>query len=209
VPQSYGVEYYLKSVRLFRKAYEKLQEKIFGRTEMALVAYSKPKQVKRDAPEVQALDGFEPTFMTDLKTIVKEMQSAGSEVVLMTLPGLFVLDEEPTQQALKVGHLPTFTDNPYVLAKISTEYNKRLRHVAKSHNLLLVDLEEWSRESLNPRDQFFFDAVHLYEEGQARIGQYLAHQLLPLLKTNSERLARMRSNNEAWLHGRGIDQCAA
>ena len=190
-PESYGAEYYLKSVRLFRKAYGKVREKIFGRTEMALEAYSKPKHIQRDAPEVSALDGFTPPFMTDLETIVEEMRVAGSEVVLLTLPGLFVMDEEPSSQALKVGHLPTFTDNPYVLAKISEEYNKRLRRIAKSQDLLLVDLEEWSRESLKPRDEFFFDSVHLYEEGQTRIGQYLAQQLLPLAKTNSKGLAAM------------------
>ena len=129
--------------------------------------------------------------MAELETIVKEMRAAGSEVVLLTLPGLFVMDEEPSPQALKVGHLPTFTDNPYVLAKISEEYNKRLRRLAKSQDLLLVDLEEWSRESFKPRDEFFFDSVHLYEEGQTRIGQYLAQQLLPMMKGNSKRLAAM------------------
>ena len=128
--------------------------------------------------------------MTDLEKIVKEMRAAGSEVVLLTLPGLFVMDEEPSPLALKVGHLPTFTDNPYVLAKISEEYNKRLRGLAKSENLLLIDLEQWSRESLKPRDRFFFDSVHLYEEGQTRIGQYLAAQLSPLVKENNSRLVR-------------------
>ena len=190
-PESYGLEYYLKSLRLFRKAYGKVKEKIFGRTEIALEAYSKPKHVQRDAPEVKALDGFTPPFMTDLEMIVKEMRVAGSEVVLLTIPGLFVMDEEPSPQALKVGHLPTFTDNPYVLAKVSAEYNKRLRGLAKTHNLLLVDLEEWSRDALKPRDQFFSDSVHVYEEGQVRIGQYLAEQLVPLVKHNTDRLAGM------------------
>jgi lysophospholipase L1-like esterase len=190
-PENYGVEYYLKSVKLIRKAYGKLREKIYGRTEVALEAYSKPKHVQRDAPEVQALDGFEPTFMSDLEAIVNEMRASGSEVVLVTLPALFVMDEEPSPQALKVGHLPLFTDNPYVLAKISMEYNKRLRSFAKNHNLLLVDLEDWSRGSLKPRDQFFFDSVHVYEEGQVRIGQYLAAQLFPLVKHKNERLAGM------------------
>src|SRR5262249_41474378 len=110
---------------------------------------------------------------------------------LLTLPGLFVMDEEPSPQALKVGHLPVFTDNPYVLAKMSQEYNRRLRHLATSQDLLLADLEEWSRESLTPRDRFFFDSVHLYEDGQSRIGKYLAKQLLPLIKVSSDRLVRM------------------
>jgi lysophospholipase L1-like esterase len=190
-PEGYGAEYYLKSVRLFRRAYEKVREKIVGRTEMALEAYSKPKHARRDAPEVLALDGFQPIFMADLEKIITEMRASGSEVVLLTLPGLFVMDEEPSPQSLKVGHLPTFTDNPYVLAKISMEYNKRIRRLAKSEDLLLIDLEEWSRESLKPRDQFFFDSVHVYEEGQMRIGQYLAEQLLPIVKGNSKRIARL------------------
>ena len=192
-PETYGVGYYLKSVRLFRKAYGKVREKLFGRTEMAIEAYSKQKHVQRDAPEVKALEGFTPTFMTDLETIVREMRAAGSEVVLLTLPGLFVMDEEPSAQALRVGHLPTFTDNPFVLAKLSEGYNKRLRRLAKSDDLLLVDLEKWSRESLKPRDRFFFDSVHLYEEGQTRIGEYLAEQLLPLIKVDSDRFVRMSS----------------
>ena len=138
--EAFGIESYLKSVRLFRKAYGKLKEKIFGRTEMALEAYGRPKHVQRDAPEVQALEGFEPTFMSDLETIVQEMQAAGSEVVLIILPGLYVMDEEPIQRAMEIGHLPTFTENPYVLAKMSAEYNKRLRRMARSQDLLLVDL---------------------------------------------------------------------
>jgi lysophospholipase L1-like esterase len=101
------------------------------------------------------------------------------------------MDEEPSAQALEVGHLPTFTDNPYVLAKISQEYNKTLRRLGKSHGLLVVDLEEWSRGSLKPRDRYFFDSVHLYEEGQSRIGAFLAEQLLPLIKEDRNRLVHM------------------
>ena len=187
--ESFGIEYHLKSVQLLRKAYGKVKEKLFGRTEMALEAYIKPKYVQRDTREMKALSGFTPTFMADLETIVKEMRAAGSEVVLMTLPGLFVMDEEPSPRALEIGHLPTFTDNPYVVARISAEYNERLRHFAQRQNLLLVDLEEWSRESLKPRDQYFFDSVHLYEEGQTRIGQYLAQQLLPVVKGKSKYVA--------------------
>jgi len=194
--ESFGVEYYLKSVRLFKKAYGKAQEKRFGSTEMALEAYSKPKDRKRDASEVRALDGFQPTFMSDMEMIVKEMQSVGSAVVLITLPGLFVMNEEPSQRALKIGHLPIFTDNPYVLAKISTEYNQRLRHLAKSLGLFAVDLEEWSRESLKSRDQFFLDSVHLSEEGQALIGQYLAKQLLPLVRSEKQSTRADVSQND-------------
>jgi hypothetical protein len=100
---------------------------------------------------------------------------------LVTLPGLYAMDEEPSDLALQVGHLPTFTDNPYVLAKMSEQYNIALRNLAAQRGLLVIDLEQWSKTALQPRDQYFFDSVHLYEEGQAMIGLYMAQELSPLL----------------------------
>jgi hypothetical protein len=44
---------------------------------------------------------------------------------------------------------------------------------------------------LKPRDRFFFDSVHLYEEGQTGIGMYLAEQLQPLINADRNRLVRM------------------
>ena len=67
-PESYGVEYHLKSVPL-RKGLWKDQGEDFGRTEMALEAYSKPKHIQRDAPEVSALDGFTPSSWPSLKRL--------------------------------------------------------------------------------------------------------------------------------------------
>jgi lysophospholipase L1-like esterase len=106
------------------------------------------------------------------------MQSVGSRVVLVTLPGLYIMEEHFSDRALKIGHLPTFTANPYVLAKLTAQYNIALRTLAARHGLQLIDLEEWSTAAFQPRDMFFTDAVHLTEDGQEMIGKYMAQELI-------------------------------
>ena len=83
---------------------------------------------------------------------------------------------------MKIGHLPTFTDNPYVLAKMSEGYNAELRKLATREGLQLIDLDAWSHHALTPRDEYFSDSVHLYEDGQEMIGSYIVGELSPTVK---------------------------
>jgi hypothetical protein len=73
--------------------------------------------------------------------------------------------------------------------RCSCPKSKRLRELAQRLGVELIDLEEWSRAALEPRDRYFFDSVHLYEEGQEKIGEFLAERL-------SERVAE-RSRAQA------------
>ena len=144
----------------------------------ALAAYERPKRPDRDAAEVQALDHYVPSFMPDLVRIVEAMQGAGSRVVLVTLPGLYTMETTPDAASLAKGHLPPFTDNPYVLARMAERYNSCLRELARARRLDLVDLDAWSRTALDPRAAHFFDSVHLDEPGQALVGERIAAALV-------------------------------
>ena len=73
---------------------------------------------------------------------------------------------------------------------MSEEHNVRLRQLAVQEGVSLVDLEEWGLKALEPRDRFFFDSVHVYEEGQEMIGRYLATEILPVLPLAPRRAAR-------------------
>jgi lysophospholipase L1-like esterase len=83
---------------------------------------------------------------------------------------------------LEVGHLPTFTDNPFVLARMVERYNAALRELAARRGLTLVDLDQWSRRELVPPEDYFVDSVHLDERSQERAGVVLADGLEPLLR---------------------------
>lgn len=148
----------------------------------AIYAYQKAKKPDKDAKEVDALNDFKPHFMDDLEEIIQKFTTNGSHVVLLTLPCLFDMETFPTKKAMVNGHLPTFTNNPFVLAKLSEEYNQRLREISALKEISLIDLELWGKEALVPKDKYFFDSVHLYEEGQEMIGAFLAEKLIPLIE---------------------------
>lgn len=169
----------LKSIALLRLAHRKFEIWRQGRQGYALKDYSKKKNPDKASPQVARLKHYLPSFMPQVEQIINELESIGSIPVIITLPCLYVTDEVPTQKALELGHLPLFTDNPYALAIMAERYNEELRGLAKRRSLRLIDLEQWSRTAIQPRDKYFIDSVHLTAEGQRMIGEYVATQLLP------------------------------
>lgn len=127
--------------------------------------------------QVMYSEKFTPSFLGKIEKIIDHLEAGGSRVFLLTLPALFVSDEKPTMKALKIGHLPAFTVNPYVLAKITERYNQSLRDMASRRGLGLIDLAVWSKHHMVPRDEFFSDSVHLTGEGLVRVGNFVADQL--------------------------------
>lgn len=133
----------------------------------------------RDDPLIDTLSDANFWFLDDVKEIVRAFQASGSEVVLISLPGLFQTDETPSEKALKMGHLPSYTTNPYAFAAVTDAYNHALQKLAKDSGAHFVDLAAWGRGKFKPRDAYFFDSVHLEEFAQSLIGEYLATELLP------------------------------
>jgi len=172
-----GLERYSEAYRLAKKAYQGILYRSTNPQQAAEREYRKAKHVDPSDPEINLLDNYTPPFLTELIEIIKQMQSVGSKVVLVTLPGLLIMDQPPSAEALKIGHLPGYTNNPYVLAKMTERYNIALREIAKQYRLQVIDLENWSKTALVPRDAYFFDSIHLYEEGQEMIGTYMAQEI--------------------------------
>jgi lysophospholipase L1-like esterase len=175
------------ALRILNDAYDKAVATMDDPQAAALAAYERPKHPDRGAPEVVALDEYTPAFLPQIRRILDRFQADGRPVVLITLPGLYVMDEAPTPRALAKGHLPVFTDNPYVLARMTERYNDSLRELARARGLTLIDLDAWGRKALEPRADHFFDAVHLYEEGQRLIGLHLAQALAPGIPSTADR----------------------
>ena len=119
--------------------------------------------------------------MGDVQEVVRALRATGSTVILITLPCLYTLDAPPTDKALQIGDMPSFTSNPYVLAKLADRYNAELRALAQRENVRVIDLDAWSRLALRPRDAYFVNAVHLNLEAQEMAGRYIAAELAPLL----------------------------
>ncbi len=179
-----GLGRWSAGARLVARALE-LARARFGGRQAAIAAYTRPKRPDRAAAEVRLAGEYTPSFLPDVVRIVDEMQAAGSRVVLVALPGLYSTDRDPAPRALEIGHLPTFTDNPFVLARMAERYNGQLRDLARSRSLVLVDLDAWCRRELQPTEAHFVDSVHLDERSQERAGTFLAEELAPLLAAGS------------------------
>lgn len=187
-----GLRRWSAGARLVGRALD-LARARFGGRHAALAAYERAKRPERAAAEVELAGEYQSSFLPDVVRIVDEMRAGGSEVVLLTLPGLYSSDRDPSPRALEIGHLPTFTDNPFVLARMAERYNDQLRALARERGLVLVDLDAWCRRDLLPTEAHFVDSVHLDERSQERAGVFIAQALGPLLSRGA---ARAPSRND-------------
>lgn len=162
---------------LFKKVYRFLDFTINKQSNNTHNLYAKQPYPDVNSDAVSELDQFEPPYIDGVGRLIEEFKSMGTKVVLVTLPGLFTLSYAPSPKALKMGHLPAFTDNPFVLAKLTERYNQALLRLAERQGLPIIDLAKWSNEVFKPRDRFFSDSVHLTPEGIKQVGNYLAEQL--------------------------------
>ncbi len=123
---------------------------------------------------------YRPSFLSEVEEIVEELSKKDIKPVLVTLPGLFSVDKQPTEEALRIGHLPGNVKNAYVLAIMTDKYNNAIRLLATEENIPLIDLEEWGGKMLVPPEAWFTDSVHLSAEGQMAIGDYIGQRLVEL-----------------------------
>ena len=123
---------------------------------------------------------YQPTFLPQVRQIVSQLSENGVKPVLVTLPGLFSIDNPPSEEALQTGHLPSNIKNAYVLAVMADKYNNALRLLASEEKIPLIDLEEWAEIELVPPESWFFDSVHLWSEGQMSIGDHIGERLISL-----------------------------
>lgn len=176
-----GLSKYIRTWAAADRMLKAVWKKIRGTKTDPLSLFQRQKHPDRDARDVKRLSRYVPSFMGDVEKIAKIMKSSGSEVFITTLPGLYSMDDEPSSRALQIGHLPPYTDNPFVLARMAERYNAALRDFADRKGLVLIDIAGWARRQLRPSDQYFLDSVHLTEEAQSLLGKYLAGELEPFI----------------------------
>ena len=169
----------LNSIILLKRLLKKLKTMLRTK-QTSLEEYNKLKVPNIKDPLLNKIENYIPWFYNDLMRIINEFQEIGSKVVLITLPGLYSMNRIPDKSTLEKGHLPTYTNNPYVIAKLTTRYNNILKQHAGLCQISLVNLEKWCESNLQPVESYFIDSVHLDENGQTKIGLYLANQLVTI-----------------------------
>ena len=172
---------YFRSLSVAQTVVELVQFKLAGVQTYARQQLKKQKIADPRDPDIAHLDGYQFPAVKDIARIADDMKRAGSTVYLATLPGLFVSSQEPSEKALKRGHLPSFTNNPFVLAAMTERFNQALRNMAAESGYRVLDLERWSLHALVPRADYFSDSVHLNKRGLEKVGTYLADVFEPVV----------------------------
>ena len=153
-------------------------ERLFeGSTNMATNTFNRDLVPNTSDIDIDFWSNVRPKFMSDLDELIKILKLNGSEVYLISLFGLFHEDIKPTDEALSIGHLPLETNNPYVLAAMTSSYNRHLKQLATSRNVQFIDLYQWGRKNLMPLENYFFDSVHFNAKGLEKVGNFLATQI--------------------------------
>jgi len=184
VPWPDAWENMFRGVWLFKSAARTLRAIIGDSRIRAEQLYLREPKPFPNTPDVQGLNAYTPPFLEKIEAIVDAFQSNGTDVVLLTLPGLFSTTVPASPRALKIGHLPYFTENPYVLAKLTERYNTTLRDLAVRRGLVIIDLDKWSNDVFQPRDHFFSDSVHLTAQALDMVGDFIADHLANRLLKN-------------------------
>lgn len=172
-----------RTLWFFRRVKYLLEEVFLGSSKRADMLYQRSLTADLDDAKRVVPDDYFPPFMQDVEYLVEALSAAGTRVILMTLPGLFSTSQTPSEKAMEMGHLPEFTTNPFVLARRSELYNSALKKLSLKKGITLIDLEEWSREGLRPRDAFFSDSVHLTPDGMVRLAEKIGEELKPTIES--------------------------
>jgi len=139
--------------------------------------YAQRGDVSFDDPEIGRLHQSQVEFIDRLLNVAERFQRSGTQVFLMTLPGLFETDEMPSDKALSMGHLPHNISNPIVFASLTDRANTFLMEGAARKGVKILDLASWSKKTLVPRDTYYLDSVHLTANGLRLLGDYIALEL--------------------------------
>ena len=169
----------LQSVAMVRRSLRLARTRLAPHGATALRA--KPMQPDANTAEVARYRDYQSPAVERLEHLGDALAQGGCSVVLGTLPGLFASAEVPTAEALARGHLPEFTDNPFVLAAMAEGLARDVRGLAARKGWRVLDLEAWGWTELRPRADWFSDSVHLTAAGLDRLGQYAADQLAPVI----------------------------
>ena len=125
---------------------------------------------------------YSPAFMGELEDLIMRLRASGARPALLTLPGLFIL-QDPDHEKILVKNCPDLFGNAYTLGLRAKIYNQALRELAAKKQIPLLDLETWSLQALTPRRDYFLDSIHLNARGLQKLADFLASSLPPLLKS--------------------------
>lgn len=167
----------LKSIWLIHRAIDAIHKLMSDDATNATSAYQKKLNPEIESPVIKKIRNYRPPSISEISKIVDAFQTIDTQVYLITLMGLYQLEQPPSPAALAIGHLPVGTDNPFELAALTDRTNELLKSVGSRNGAHVIDLQAWGRDTLQPPEDYFIDSVHFNSVGLKLVGNYLATKL--------------------------------
>ena len=172
-------------VWLMDKSYRAFLVRIQDNANYATALYDRDLTPDENADEVQALSSYKPIAVAKLEALALKFTNIGARVYLMTLPSLFGMNA-PSEKALKIGHTPYFTTNPYTVAAMVRQFNEGVRELSIHDDIDVIDINKWAKQELQKADNFFLDTVHLTDPALEMLGREIGRQLTPIVMDISD-----------------------
>ncbi len=166
-----------KTPWLLRRTELALKQVMSNSSNSATHLYKRNVSPNLEDPEIKKWSESPLPFLKDVEALIRRLKQDEVDVYLISLYGLFSSSEAMSDSALQKGHLPQFTDNPYVFKAMTENYNRQLKKISQKMSVNLIELDVWGREHLLPPEAYFFDSVHFNAVGLQRVGTYLADVL--------------------------------
>ena len=176
----------LKSMWLINNAAIALNRILGDANTQATKSYKRELRPDAGDPVIKDIGKHTPAYFDEIKELISAFRAVDTQVYLITLMGLFQVDQIPSAKAMKIGHLPRNTDNPYVLASLTQRHNTLLREKAAQDGVYLVDLQKWGRSQLRPIEKYFFDSVHFNAVGLQKVGKFIASKMAKPIQENAK-----------------------
>ena len=167
----------LRILWLLRNASKAVQQFFLGAKTLAFQQYQKRGTPDRSDPTLEYIEGFWPPNLDLILELTKKFRTAGIKVFWITQASILSTKHKNSEGALAKGHLPQFSNNPLVIAKLNERYNALLRAYAFENGAQVVDAETWALANLKPPEDYFIDTVHLNSRGLQSLSEFLADEV--------------------------------
>ena len=125
-------------------------------------------------PDIE--NGLDEIFLA-YGELVKKLKDSGSRIFVMTLPTLLNPGEVVNDLILKRAHIPHYASSVPEFASTVFRFNSKLREYAGQWGAGVIDLDRWAAKTLQPRENYFLDTVHVSAAALRMISVKIASDL--------------------------------
>jgi len=140
------------------------------------LAKIKPISIDEKKSLVESYNKYLPAeYIENMEQIIEIGKKKNIQIVLMTMPT--ILSKNMSESAIKTAHYPYYTSDPELLTILAERYNVTIRELSQKYAMPLIESANHF-DSIENKEQYFFDTMHMYCNGYELLGKYVSDELI-------------------------------